>query len=121
MRQVSKQGAKRRWKSRNPFVRAALAEVAAHGGGGVPSSRARQARGGGEGDSGAEDDDLDDDLDDFVVCQPGRDYGALFAQQFKYSCREAPPFARAPARAKGRAGAPFREGSAANPGADGAC
>ena len=28
------------------------------------------------------------DLDDFVVCKPGRDYRSFFAQQFKYTCSE---------------------------------
>ncbi len=40
--------------------------------------------------SDSEDDDDCDDLADFIVCKPGRDYRALFAQEFKYSCAEAP-------------------------------
>ncbi|KAL6755218.1 hypothetical protein V8C86DRAFT_2682689 [Haematococcus lacustris] len=83
----------------NPFVSACLAE---------PGSRQRRAastakesgskaRGNGDGgsdDIGSDSDtDSDDwsDLEDFIVCQPGRDYKALIAARFKYSTGEMEP------------------------------
>ena len=96
MRVSAAQAPKQRKRSRssNPFVQAAMAEMAMHWG-----NRFSKRRAGGTGDggdvsgddiSGDSDDDNGDDLDDFVVCKPGRDYRTLFAQQFKYSCAEMP-------------------------------
>jgi hypothetical protein len=85
-------------QSSNPFVLAAMAELASHGGGSqkrqsLPKSGADvNEEGADEGSS--DDDNIDDDLDDFIVCKPGRDYQALLAQQFKYSCTEPKSFLR---------------------------
>ncbi|CAL8465146.1 g4681 [Coccomyxa elongata] len=82
----------KRQRSSNPFVAAAMAEMAAHS---FPA-RKRVASADDiieeEEDDiiDSEDDDDCDDLADFIVCKPGRDYRALFAQEFKYSCAEAP-------------------------------
>ena len=84
-------------RSSNPYVLAAMAELASHGGGSSlkRESLPRDGRGTGadvsnEGadDDLSSDDDSGNDLDDFIVCKPGRNYQALFAQQFKYSCTE---------------------------------
>lgn len=63
---------RRRQSSRNPFIDAAMKEDAAHKGG-----------------------ELDDsdysDLEDFIVCKPGReaeDYRALIDEHFKYNAAE---------------------------------
>ena len=82
-------------RSSNPFVLAAMAELAAHGG---ASAKRASLPGSAKGPTGdhssegadvsSEDDDSGDDLDDFIVCKPGRNYHALFARQFKYSCTE---------------------------------
>lgn len=81
-------------RSSNPFVQAAMAEMATHWGNKPTKKRpeADTVRDDVSGDdvSADEDDDSGDDLDDFVVCKPGRDYRVLFAQQFKYSCAEMP-------------------------------
>jgi hypothetical protein len=36
------------------------------------------------------DDDADDlsDLEDFIVCKPGRDYSRLIASEFRYTAKE---------------------------------
>ena len=82
-------------RSSNPFVLAAMAELAAHGG--VSAKRASLAgsakglnwdNGSDGADVSSDDDDSGDDLDNFIVCKPGRNYHALFARQFKYSCTE---------------------------------
>ena len=83
-------------RSSNPYVLAAMAELASHGGGSSlkRESLPRDGQGTGAGvsyegaDDLSSDDDSGNDLDDFIVCKPGRNYQALFAQQFKYSCTE---------------------------------
>ena len=80
----------KRQRSSNPFVAAAMAEMAAHS---FPArKRVTSADGILEEDdddiSNSDDDDDGNDLADFIVCKPGRDYQALFAQEFKYSCAE---------------------------------
>lgn len=82
----------KRQRSSNPFVAAAMAEMAAHS---FPTrKRVTSADDIIEEEenviSDSEDDDDCDDLADFIVCKPGRDYRALFAQEFKYSCAEGP-------------------------------
>ena len=88
-------------RSSNPYVLAAMAELASHGGGSVRrESLPRDGQGvaadvSNEGaDDCSSDDESGDDLDDFIVCKPGRNYQALFAQQFKYSCTEPKSFLR---------------------------
>ncbi|KAK9830136.1 hypothetical protein WJX72_009947 [[Myrmecia] bisecta] len=54
----------------NPYIKAAMAEETAQG---APGS----------------DEDSDySDLDDFIVCKPGRDYSTLLSERFQYSARE---------------------------------
>ena len=82
-------------RSSNPFVLAAMAELASHGGGSQKRQRPKSGvdvndEGADEGSS--DDDNIDDDLDGFIVCKPGRNYQALFARQFKYSCAEPKSF-----------------------------
>lgn len=69
---------------------AAMAELASHGGNGFkkPSVPGGDDR----ADDASSDDDSGDDLDDFIVCKPGRNYQSLFARQFKYSCAEPKSF-----------------------------
>ncbi|BDA50743.1 hypothetical protein COCOBI_16-4210 [Coccomyxa sp. Obi] len=82
----------KRQRSSNPFVAAAMAEMAAH------SFPARKRVASADDIIEEEEDDISDsegdddcdDLADFIVCKPGRDYRALFAQEFKYSCAEGP-------------------------------
>jgi hypothetical protein len=85
---------KKKPRSNNPFVQACIAEM-----GGCLGKRRLGA--GAAADVGDDvDDDEDDisigdeddigDLDDFIVCKPGRDYRSLFAKQFKYRCSELP-------------------------------
>ncbi len=89
-------------RSSNPYVLAAMAELASHGGGsslkreGLPrDGQGTIADVSNEGaDDLSSDDDSGDDLDDFIVCKPGRNYQTLFAQQFKYSCTEPKSFLR---------------------------
>ncbi|KAK9831489.1 hypothetical protein WJX81_001358 [Elliptochloris bilobata] len=86
-------------RSGNPFVRAALAEMARRQGtrrrasypdpnpafdprDGEPELDAAVAS------SDGEEEDSFSDLDDFIVCQPGRDYGQLFSAEFAYSGRK---------------------------------
>ena len=85
---------RKRVRSSNPFVQAAMAEMPTHWGN-KPTKKRPEADTvsddvSGDDVSADEDDDSGNDLDDFVVCKPGRDYRALFAQQFKYSCAEMP-------------------------------
>ena len=82
-------------RSSNPYVLAAMAELASHGGCSLKrESLPRDGQGApadisdGAADDFSSDDDSGDDLDDFIVCKPGRNYQALFSQQFKYSCSE---------------------------------
>lgn len=75
---------KKKHRSSNPFVQACLAEM-----GGCIQRRQPADITDDDDDGGASSDDLSD-LDDFIVCKPGRDYRALFAQQFKYRCSEQP-------------------------------
>ena len=87
---------KKETRSSNPYVLAAMAELASHGGGSLKREslpRDGQGMGADVSNEGADDDlssddDSGNDLDDFIVCKPGRNYQALFAQQFKYSCTE---------------------------------
>ena len=85
-------------QSSNPFVLAAMAELASHGGG--SQKRQSMPKNGADindecADEGSSDDDNSgDDLDDFIVCKPGRNYQALFARQFRYSCTEPKSFLR---------------------------
>lgn len=88
-------------RSSNPYVVAAMAELASHGGGSLKrESLPRDGQGtaaevGSDGaDDFSSDDDSGNDLDDFIVCKPGRNYQALFAQQFTYSCAEPKSFLR---------------------------
>ena len=94
---------KKATRSSNPYVLAAMAELASHGGGSIKREslpRDGQGTAAGVGDEGAADLSSDDDeesgndLDDFIVCKPGRNYQSLFAQQFKYSCTEPKSFLR---------------------------
>ena len=57
-----------RWRPQNPYLKAAVAE---HKGFGAC-----------QGDS--DDESGYSDLEDFIVCKPGRDYGALIQKEFKY-------------------------------------
>ena len=64
--------------SSNPFVLAAMAELAAHGGASAKRASLPGSAKGLTGDNSIEgadvssdDDDSGDDLDDFIVCKPG--------------------------------------------------
>ena len=57
-----------RWKPQNAYLQAAFAE---HKGFGLDS----------EDESGYS------DLEDFVVCKPGRDYTELIGKEFKYTSK----------------------------------
>jgi len=88
-------------RSSNPYVLAAMAELASHGGSNLKRNSLPRDRQGMPADISNEDpdeissnDDSGDDLDDFIVCKPGRNYQALFARQFKYSCTEPRSFLR---------------------------
>ncbi len=71
---------KRRRGPRNPFIAAALAEEGASLGG-----AGRQRKGRGPSVGRADEEDGYSDLEDFIVCMPGRDYGALLKDNFAYS------------------------------------
>ena len=76
MREEGKKRRRGRRSSANPFIDAVLLEDSAHGG-------ARD-----EDDSGS---DAYSDLEDFIVCKPGRrtcDYAALIDEHFHYSADE---------------------------------
>ena len=87
-------------KSNNPFVDAALAEMRRHKGHGKiwrgdkdehcpaaspteepPDPADPPASSDGEGE------DCFSDLEDFIVCKPGRDYSRLFLDEFAYAGR----------------------------------
>jgi hypothetical protein len=107
---VAAAGARRRRAgkgSANPFVRAALAELRAAAPGaprapraappgrqgaesmaeaapGVPGVPPLPAPAPGVPSSSEDEEDGYSDLDDFIVCRPGRDYGRLFSAEFAY-------------------------------------
>ena len=58
------------WRPQNAYLRAAMAEDVRLG-------------------ADSEDDSGYSDLEDFIVCKPGRDYGALIAKEFKYKSSRA--------------------------------
>jgi len=93
--------------SANPFVRAALAELRAaapgaprapraapsgrhdagvvpEGAPGVPGVPPLPVPAHGAPSSSEDEEDGYSDLDDFIVCRPGRDYGRLFSAEFAY-------------------------------------
>lgn len=83
----------------NPFVSACLAEPGSRQRRAASTAKESGSKARGNGDGGSEDigsdsdTDSDDwsDLEDFIVCQPGRDYKALIAARFKYSTGEIEP------------------------------
>ena len=74
--QVKAPAPSRKRQQRNPFVAAALSEMARH------------HRGGRAGRQTVGEEDSYSDLEDFIVCMPGRDYDALLRDNFAYTCAE---------------------------------
>ena len=85
-------------KTNNPFVAAALAEMARHKGSGkywrgdkdeycpdASPGRGNPGPADPPASSDGEEGDCFSDLEDFIVCKPGRDYSRLFSDEFAYS------------------------------------